>query len=276
MKRLLFLTGALALFAAGCLAWGFGVEPGRLVLREVAVESPGWEREPLRIGILSDIHAGGRGMSAARVRRAVEALNGMAPDIVLLPGDFTVGSAPMEARSPEAVADIRAGHAELRRLSASLGVFAVLGNHDHQFGEVQTRANLARDGGIRFLDDKVKLVTEGLCVFGLGDAYFGSPDLSTPERCEIGTARIGLSHNPDTLLALPGRHAFLTAGHTHGGQVNIWGVGRRVTSTRAGKSYAWGRVNFNGTPGFVTAGVGMSILSARFRVPPEVVVVTLR
>ena len=87
---------------------------------------------------------------------------------------------------------------------------------------------------------------------------------------------IGLMHNPDSFELARGGEALMIAGHTHGGQINIPGIGRRITSTRGGPKYAYGLIDVNGTPAFVTAGIGMSILPARFRAPPEIVIITLR
>jgi len=276
MLRRLFLLGcAGAVVAVGCLFWGFFVEPGRLVVREVVIDSAEWRGEPIRVGVLSDVHAGGRKVFAAEVARAVAVLNGLEPNIILLPGDFTTGSKARALRSAAEKKGIDAGHAELRKLVAPMGVFAVLGNHDHQYGRDTVRDALEADGTVQFVDNEVVVIGARVCVFGIADEWFGEPDLTTPDECPPGLNRIGFTHNPDTLLALETQHAFLAAGHTHGGQINIPGIGRRVTATRAGEHYAWGRVSFNGSPGFVTAGIGMSVLSARFRVPPEVVVVQL-
>ena len=93
--------------------------------------------------------------------------------------------------------------------------------------------------------------------------------------CEDGATPIALMHSPDSFPLLRSDTALAVAGHTHGGQINIPLIGRRVTSTAAGRKYAYGQIDVNSTPAFVTAGIGTSILPARFRAPPEIVLIEL-
>jgi predicted MPP superfamily phosphohydrolase len=66
------------------------------------------------------------------------------------------------------------------------------------------------------------------------------------------------------------------AGHTHGGQVDLPILGRIWVPSRFGQRYAAGHIVEEGRHLFVTTGVGTSILPVRFRVPPELVMLTLR
>lgn len=95
-----------------------------------------------------------------------------------------------------------------------------------------------------------------------------------PER-----PRILLSHHPDVVLDLldcGGRTPDLVlAGHTHGGQVAIPGLGPILTDTRLGRRYDRGSFTIEGIRLFVTAGVGTSILPFRLGAPPDVACVTL-
>lgn len=275
IRKFIYFCPWLSAIALCCLAYGFLIEPYRLVVREVTINSPHWSGPTLRIGVISDVHVGGRHVHAPRVEKVVKTVNAQSPDIVLMAGDYTSGTAPRDYRDKGQIADIEAGHAALGHLRAPLGVHAVLGNHDHQYGADQVRANLEA-GGIRFFDNHAEVIAEKLCLFGFGDEYFGTPNQNGRDMCDGTLPMIGFMHNPDSFELARGGEALLLAGHTHGGQINIPGIGRRVTSTRAGPKYAYGLINVNGTPAFVTAGIGMSILSARFRAPPEIVMITLR
>lgn len=148
LNKLLWLS-ALALL---CLAYGFFVEPKRLVIIEVEIVSPSWDQAPLRIGLLSDVHVGGRLVHAERAEMNADRMNELAPDIVLLTGDYTSGTAPKDWRGPGQVVDVERGHAALGSIKSALGTFAVLGNHDHQYGAPQVRENL-EEGGITFVDN---------------------------------------------------------------------------------------------------------------------------
>src|SRR5437867_6614445 len=84
-----------------------------------------------------------------------------------------------------------------------------------------------------------------------------------------------LMHNPDLFPEVPERVSLTLAGHTHGGQVDLPIAGRLIVPSRFGQRYAYGLVEENGKKLIVTGGIGTSILPVRFRVPPEVVILTL-
>ncbi|MGJ8563382.1 MAG: metallophosphoesterase [Alphaproteobacteria bacterium] len=266
----LWLSGAALL----CLAYGFLIEPSRLVVRHVQMSSPHWAGAPLRIAVMSDLHIGGRTVYAPRINKVASRLNAQSPDIIVLAGDYTSESTRRHLRSADQVAAIETGQAALGKLSAPLGVYAVLGNHDYLYGETFVQKTLEA-GGITFVDNRAEIISGKLCLFGFGDDYYGHPNRNGRDACGGELPMIGLMHNPDSFELARGGEALLIAGHTHGGQINIPGIGRRATATRAGPKYAYGKLTINGSPAFVTAGIGMSKLSARFRAPPEIVVITL-
>lgn len=84
---------------------------------------------------------------------------------------------------------------------------------------------------------------------------------------------------PDVFATFPelGISPTLTlAGHTHGGQVWLPVLGRRVVPSEYGERYAYGHVEEAGRHLFVTSGVGTSVLPVRFMVPPEIAILNLR
>lgn len=97
-----------------------------------------------------------------------------------------------------------------------------------------------------------------------------------------GTPRVVLSHTPDIVIEASrrGLHAVL-AGHTHGGQIRLPGVGALTTRNILGPHYDLGRFDFaapnaRGTiPLYINPGVGTSVLPIRFWCPPRWAVVEL-
>jgi hypothetical protein len=78
LRRIATLA-ALALIA-GAAVWAFAIEPNRLVVhRECLVLPVG---QPLRLALLSDLHAGARFADAAKVRAVVDGLNAEHPDVI--------------------------------------------------------------------------------------------------------------------------------------------------------------------------------------------------
>ncbi|HSE05189.1 MAG TPA: hypothetical protein VLK35_13635 [Methylomirabilota bacterium] len=61
----------------------------------------------------------------------------------------------------------------------------------------------------------------------------------------------------------------------HGGQVNLPVLGRLIVPSRYGERFAIGHVHDNGRDLFVSPGIGTSIIPVRFRVPPEISLLTV-
>lgn len=87
---------------------------------------------------------------------------------------------------------------------------------------------------------------------------------------------ITFTHNPDVFPDIPPRVALTIAGHTHGGQVALPVLGRPVVPSRYGERFAVGHIVEQGRHLFVSTGLGTSILPVRFRVPPEISILTVQ
>jgi len=98
----------------------------------------------------------------------------------------------------------------------------------------------------------------------------------TISKAPAGSTVIALTHNPDVFPRLPQSVPLLLAAHTHGGQVNFPLIGTPVVPSRFGPKYTAGHIYENGHHLFVTTGIGTSILPVRFRVPPEIAILTIR
>ena len=269
-------AAAAAAGAAGtAAAWALLVEPRRLVVRRVRIASPAWPaaRPPLRLALVSDLHAGGPHVDPGTVERVVRRVNRERPDLALLLGDFVDHEVALgEEVAPEAVARALGG------LRAELGTVAVLGNHDWRFGGERVAAALA-GAGIRVLEnDALAIDTPSgrLWLAGVGDERMRHADVDAAlAQVPGGEPVVLLTHNPDVFPEVPGRVALTVAGHLHGGQVGIPLVRRAVLPTRYGERYARGHVEEGGRHLYVTQGVGESGLPFRFAAPPEVVLVEL-
>ena len=81
-----------------------------------------------------------------------------------------------------------------------------------------------------------------------------------------------LAHEPDIFAQDPARVSLTLSGHTHGGQVRMFGYSPVVPS-RFGNRFAYGHIVENGRHLIVSGGLGNSITPIRFGVPPEIVVI---
>jgi predicted MPP superfamily phosphohydrolase len=266
-------VGLLVGFALGL--WAFVIEPRRLVEAPHALALPGWPGrcDGLRIDVASDLHVGSPHNGVERLDDIVRRLSASDADAVFLAGDYLIQSVLFGDYVP---AETIAGH--LRPLAARKPVFAVLGNHDWWDDGPRMRAALESAGVVVLENQSRRVVLRGCDVWiaGIGDFWEGRPD---PARAYAGIPPgapvVALTHNPDVFPVLPPRAALVVAGHTHGGQVDLPLLGRRVVPSQYGERYAIGHVVEGGRHLFVTPGIGMSILPVRFGVTPEISRLTL-
>lgn len=285
ISRRQFLTLSSAAASSGVCgaAYAFAIEPDfSLTVKEWTVRHANWPKSapPLRIGVLTDIHAVDPWMTAARIGSIVHRLNSLKPDAVVLLGDYTNALYPhfFNARVP-----VAEWMAALRELSAPLGVYAVLGNHDWWSGEAPLIRRSFENAGIALLENSAISVSAGTHRFwiaGLGDQLAfragGADDLDgTLSRLSDDVPSILLAHEPAIFKRVPSRVTLTLAGHTHGGQVYIPFIGRPVMPD-ACAGYAYGHIEEGGRHMIVSSGLGLSGFPIRFLVPPEIAIVTLR
>ena len=114
----------------------------------------------------------------------------------------------------------------------------------------------------------------GRCAAAFRIAEIGVDDLNgTLDKVPDGDPVILLAHEPDIMAAVPERVSLVLSGHTHGGQVRLFGWSPIVPS-RFGNRYAYGHVREQ-CDLIVSGGLGCSIIPVRFGMPPEIVVVSI-
>lgn len=259
-----------------CLVWGFFIEPNRLVVHQDTIQIDNWPAElsGLRIALIGDIHTDNRFIDAKKLQKIVELTNGQNPDLVVLLGDYIQGGRKDAGHrvEPEITA------AQLKNLKAPLGVYAVLGNHDWWYNGEKVRSAFESEG-IPILEDEAKELNwhgKSFWLVGLADLWTRPQHIQQSiAKAPSGSTVIALTHNPDIFPNLPQSVPLLLAAHTHGGQVNLPLIGTPVVSSRFGPKYTAGHVYENGHHLYVTTGIGTSIMRVRFRVPPEIVILTI-
>ena len=274
-KPLKLIILAIVSAIVGLGVWALLIEPNRLVIHyeTIVLSSPGPDSRPIRIAAIGDIHAGSPFINTTKLKQIVELTNGQQPDLIVLLGDYMVRDKFYQTHiEPEITAGV------LKDLHAPLGVFAVIGNHDSWYDATRVR-HAFETVGITVLDNDVRELRFGdrsLWLIGLADAWTGRHDIrGTFARVPAGASTIVIMHHPDTFLELSADAKLTLAAHTHGGQVNLPYFGRLIVPSSYGQRFAAGIVREDGKTMFVTTGVGTSIIPVRFRVPPEIAVLTV-
>jgi len=235
----------------------------------------------LTVVVIADVHAGHGHSTRAYVERVVAAVNSLHPDVIVLLGDLVHRVRSLPDFLPL-----------LERLRAREGVWACLGNHEHEFMwyspwlpkqptyGVEEWRQWYRSIGAHLLVNEAMPLTRSqarLWLVGVDDAYTGRHDLTAAlAPTQPGEFCLVLSHSPD-LLDDPrvNQVDLILAGHTHGGQVWIPGVGPFAAPCRKPAQRAAGLVRHNGTTMYVSRGAGEG-LPVRLGCPREVTFLTLK
>ena len=269
-------SGGTAAYAAVSAAHDLRVTAYRLTL-------PGWPAgQKLSITVIADLHAGGPNMGLDRVRQAVDAGNRLGSDLVVLLGDYFATHWFVTERVAHA-----AWAAELARLRAPLGVFAIYGNHDWWYDIEGVRAALAAVR-IPVMENHSVLLGEGgkrFWLAGLGDQiayrlgpnkFLGVDDLpGTLARVSTNDPVIMLVHEPDIFPQVPNRVALTLAGHTHGGQIRVPFLWQSWVPSGYGARFAYGHIVEQNRHMIVSGGLGTSRVPLRLGVPPEILRIEL-
>jgi uncharacterized protein len=295
ISRRHFLRFFAGLGAAGVstAAYGFG-EPLRLGVTRYDIQPLQWPADfRLKIAVIADLHACDPWMSLDHIQTVVDRTNALDADIIVMLGDYVAGHRHVTRFIPASEwASVLTG------LKAPLGVHAILGNHDwwedrevQREGQGPTKARRALEtvGIPVYENDAVRLTKDDrpFWLAGLGDqlAYvparrfrpvrrIGVDDLAATLGKITGDAPvILLAHEPDVAMRVPARVALQLSGHTHGGQVRLFGWSPVVPS-RYGNRLAYGHSRTN-CDVVVSGGLGCSIMPFRLGVPPEIVLVSL-
>jgi predicted MPP superfamily phosphohydrolase len=276
-------AGLIGLSVAGTADYAAAIEPQQLVVTPYTLKPRGWPAgRKLSITVIADLHAGGPDMPLPHVQRVVDTANALKSDLIVMLGDYIARYRFAVERIPAPV-----WAAELARLQAPLGVWAILGNHDWWYDLANVRNALAQVRIPVLENQAILLGPEGerVWVAGIGDQiahricrgrFRGVDDLpGTLAQVTTDDPVILLAHEPDIFPRVPSRVALTFAGHTHGGQIRVPLIWPAFVPSKYGKRYAYGHVIERECHLIVSGGLGTSVIPARFGVPPEIVHVTL-
>ena len=241
-----------------------GIRPPVMQSYDVYLKSLPEKMNGTVIVALSDLHIGtiiGKKWLEARVNQVKE----QEPDLVILLGDILEG----HGQPKEEVISI------LHQLSAPLGVWAVLGNHEFH-GRSDKDWTLLYDG-IKLLNNSWAEVKPGLILAGVEDLTTnhrsgrGGDPVSKALTDRPPGATVFLSHTPwEVEKAASVGVGLMLSAHTHGGQ--IWPFGYLV---KRRYPLLEGRYEIDGMTVIICRGTGTWGPRMRLWHPGEILRVTL-
>jgi predicted MPP superfamily phosphohydrolase len=255
-------------FVTALLLWGTLIEPNLLDVNEIEVplrDLPP-EFEGLVIAHMSDFHLDGTRNNSGTAEQACRVAMEHHPDMICLTGDIIDHNEYLPV-----------GANLIHPLHAPLGVWMVLGNHDcnatmedllygHPVDQEAEEAwrRVLQGSQVEILDNDSRMVARGerrVVVAGIGDVSCGRDDLRrTLRAAPSGDLHLLLTHSPD-LLDSPGVDwaDLILAGHTHGGQMQIPGLGSVWAPVWRYRHRASGLLPFGRGFVHVTRGVGAGV-----------------
>lgn len=210
---------------------------------------------PLNIFFISDIH---RRKIHSSIISEVE---GKA-DFVVIGGDLTEKGVPFSR--------IRENITLLKKLGP---VYFIWGNNDYEVGEQPFKSLLESCGVI--LIENSSLLLEGnddhpVALIGVEDSSLKRDDVDEAfKQVPQKAFRIFLAHSPLIIKKLEKKHnvSLMLSGHTHGGQIRIFGFGMYKKG---------GLTNIAGTEVLVSNGYGTTALPLRLGAPSETHLITIK
>lgn len=221
-----------------------------------------------RIAFASDFHYKSR-FKEKQLDGLVRTLNMLDADVFLLGGDYQEGC--------QYVPELASRLAEVK---TRFGTFGVMGNNDYERCYQEIITEMERNG-IRILEhenDTLSIGGEHIILSGVRNPFDlenngKSPTLSLSDEDFV----ILLTHTPDYIEDVDVSNTDLAlAGHTHGGQVTLFGLYAPETQSKYGQRFRSGmKKNTKGTPVIITNGLGTSRKNIRLFAPSEIVLITL-
>jgi predicted MPP superfamily phosphohydrolase len=289
----LFGAGFLSLMAMA--AYPFTEVMGRPRITRYVFTPRGWSPGlSLRVAVIADIHACEPWMSIKRIESICTQTVELEPDIILLLGDYTTGlnfmTEPVHSRDWSAA---------LKTLRAPLGVHAILGNHDYwedrtfqkDQGVTPFALQALRDAEVStYVNETIRIEKDGKSFWlaGLGDQMallpgkaYGRPRMAGIDDLGATLSSIDdeapvllMAHEPDIFPQVADRVSLTLSGHTHGGQINLFGW-RPASASIGSRRFPAGYFNVDGRELIVSRGLGCSILPIRIGSRPEILLLEL-
>ncbi|PLR75855.1 metallophosphoesterase [Bacillus sp. V3-13] len=276
IKRVFVAMFSCLAASLGAVFYAREIEPKLLDVNTYQIQNPGIPKgfEGFKIVQFSDTHLGFQ-YDLKQLKRLVEKINQLEPDLILFTGDLM--DAPNKYEDTDKIAPI------LTRLNASFGKFAVYGNHDHGGYGSDIYKEIMNDSGFSLLlneSRRIELIDHSsIYVIGVDDAMLGKPNLNASiQNIPEDAYQILLSHAPDLADEAAALDIGLQlSGHSHGGQVQIPFVGALITPPFA-ERYREGFYEVGGDAPltlYVNRGLGTTRLPFRFLSRPELTIFTL-
>lgn len=222
----------------------------------------------ISIVFISDFHYKSK-FKEKQLKGIIETISGINPEIIMLGGDYTEGCE-----------NIYPLFNSIGQLKPKFGIYGVMGNNDYETCYEETVMAM-KDCGIKLLEhecDTIESEGQRIIVTGIRNPFdkknLKSPTLALKDSDFV----IMLVHTPDYAQDTNISNTdIVLAGHTHGGQVTLFGLYAPVIPSKYGQRFRTGlKYNDQNIPIIITNGIGTSQKNIRIFAPSEIIWLHLR
>ena len=236
-----------------------------IVVREYPVYSDDINEElnGLKIVQFSDIHYG-KNSSIKDVKKLVNLINEINPDIVIFTGDLIDEEYVISNDDKESIMS------EFNRITSNIGKFAIRGEEDFDdFKDIFDNSNFT------ILENKIEKIYIGKSTINL----IAVDDTYSKEELTLSDANysIGVIHKPDLADQVIDDYEpnMIIAGHSHNGQVILPLIGP-VIKKEGAKKYISSHYDIDGIQLYISGGLGNSYYPFRLLNHPSINLYRLR
>ena len=299
-KKILSVLGILTIFFLICLIYAH-YEYIQLKVRtiEIASKDIPQEFDGKKIIFAADFQLDTYArFNQKQLDRIIDLINKQEKDIIILGGDYTnwTGKIPRFYKGMEKLE------------KPKYGIYAVLGNHD--YNSVEKNMAGLKSLGYKVLvneNDKITVNNQSIYISAVDDLLKGKPDakktlngikkddfnifithnpdyfeeMTNEQKEKKDDFNIFITHNPDYFEEMTNeqkeRSDMTLAGHTHGGQITLFGLILHAEIKHPWK-YGYGLKEYDGHKIYTTSGVGGGAFEMfiRFFAQPEIVIFELK
>lgn len=252
------------------------ISPQRYTTRFESLESDKIPEQLDHVNILffSDTDYG-TFVNQRRIRKLIDRINELSPDVVIFGGDLYDYAASSSAEDNAFLAE------QFRRIEAPLGKFAVLGDFDRKDEATSAAVHyVLNKSDFEVLNNRSITLhnagSQSITLVGIDNGLNGSRNIDQAyAEVSRDTYVMTVCHTPDTVSEVPADLTdYYIAGHSHGGQVYYW-IGSYYMPPLATDYLRGKHMVKDAFICDVTNGTGTTVADVRFCAPAEVVVYTL-
>lgn len=232
---------------------------------QITVNKPVENMDSLRIAVIGDLHLGWM-INRKHAKRFVDLIMAQEADLILFVGDIIDSNI-------DPILQQNMGE-ELERLSASLGVFSCVGNHEYRY-DAEEKIQLLNDVGITMLRDSAVFIDNAFYIVGREDKIIedrkSTNKLLKDQNVNMSKPIIVLNHTPNDLSEESKAGVDIALyGHTHHGQVFPGNIATEIIY-----EVAHGYKKKDNTHVYVTSGIGLVGPQYRIGTVSEMVMLTV-